>query len=119
MANLITFNAVLSAVVLGAQVSATASGQSNMAGNGMLEGTQLIPTNEATVNVGSHTGGGFIFIKNVDPTNFVEVDVATNIAVWPQKLFPNDFIILKPETSVLYARANVASVEILVLALDL
>ena len=89
----------------------------DQAGTGVLFKNQIIGTTTEPIDLGdlANLGGGLL-IKNLDTTNYVEVDTATTYDKFPQKILPGRAVLLASQTVTLHARANTASVSIIVAA---
>lgn len=96
----------------GGSISITQSGTNNL-GN-----VQSIGTSAETITFGDIGTLGYVILKNNDASNFVEVDAANTFDKFPQKILPGEFILMKPETSTIYAKADTAACELLVLAVE-
>lgn len=57
-------------------------------------------------NVGS--APVFVFIKNMDATNYITVDAVSALNAFPQKILPGNGVYLTPLTGTIYAQANTA-----------
>lgn len=88
------------------------------AGQNVFTAVQTIGTSSEIINVGDVTTIGYVLITNLDATNYVEIDNATGINVWPQKIKAGGFIILQPQSATLYAKANTGSVDIFISAVE-
>ena len=119
MAREITASASLTASKGGASVSASAAITNDMAGDQMLTNVQNIGTSAEALVLGDITTIGFLFVKNLDATNYVEVDSVNTLDEFPQKLLPGEFVLLKPQTTTIYAKANTAACNVLVQAVEL
>lgn len=82
-------------------------------------GTQLIATSSTAVQLGSVSTIGHLCIRNLDATNYVEIDSASTFDKFPQKIKPGKAILLAPQTATIYAKANTAAVSIAVVAAEL
>lgn len=110
MANEIQVAVSLGATKGGASVAKDASGTITMSGEDMGAHTQVITTSATAMNMGTVTGApAAVLVKNLDPTNYVEVDSANSFDKFPQKIRPGCGIILFPETATMYLKANTAS----------
>lgn len=108
--------------------SASASGQANdsfaptLAGTRFADLVQTATTAAAAVNIGSVATLGYIFIKNLDGTNYVQIssDGATFAAgKICAKLKAGEFCILPAEPTATYGcRANTLSCDIQVIAIE-
>lgn len=80
------------------------------------EGIQSIATSSTAINLGTLAASGPVMIKNLDPTNFVQIDANTSFNGFPQKIFPGQAILLSPQTITLFGKADTGAVNIQVLA---
>ena len=125
MANEINIQAVLTVqrTGLALQGSATKDIDQDSGSNGLQNLQSIAPstTTGTTINIGSlsfPSNRGFLFVKNTDSTNFVELSVAnadqtTFEASVFAKLLAGEFCLLPMKTSkTYYARANTAAVLI-------
>lgn len=123
MANEIQLSVNLNASKGGASASGTVSQVSTMAGDQMIASVQVIGTSSEAVNLGDVTTAGYVFLKNMDATNFVSVSVlATAVAATSfTKLLPGDAALIKavgaPPT--LTAIADTAAVNLYVVCVEL
>jgi hypothetical protein len=62
------------------------------------------------------TAPKLVYIQNLDPTHFVVIDNVIGLTGWPQKLLPGTAIVLRPEATALFAKADTAAVNIWVVA---
>lgn len=69
--------------------------------------------------LGDVTTIGFLLLKNLSAANYVEIDSVNTFNGFPQKILAGEFILLKPQTATIYARANTAEVNLQVVALEL
>ena len=91
----------------------------DMAGDDMLQSTQLIATAATALTFDGITGApAVLLVENLDAVNYVEIDSANTFDKWPQKLMPGDVVILRSQTGVIYGRANVAAVRIAKVAVE-
>lgn len=74
---------------------------------------------EGAINLGNLTTLGFLFFKNLDPTNFVTVKVATSGAIFA-KLFPGQFLWVPCGSGMTapYAQADTAACDCLVMVFN-
>lgn len=119
MANEIQASCSLSASKGGASVSVTGSINPTMAGDQMIQNVQIIGTSSEALVLGDVTTIGFLLVKNLDSTNYVEVDSATTFDNWPQKILAGEAILLKPQTATLYGKANTAACNVQITAIEL
>jgi hypothetical protein len=87
-------------------------------GTGLLLQTQTIGTSSESIEFGNTLAnlGGGLMVRNNDPTNYVEIDAATTFDKFPQKVPPGRAVLLGPQVTTLYFRANTAPVSISFLA---
>lgn len=77
---------------------------------------QTVATSAATLALGSVASPSFVYVRNLDATNYLQVDSANTFDKFPQKIQPGAALLLFPETGTIYAKANVASVQVFVIA---
>lgn len=73
------------------------------------QGIQTVGTVEETLNVGDVSSVGLIVVINRDDTNYVQIGLTGSYTI---KLKPEQFCVLPPAASTLYAIANTASVDV-------
>lgn len=124
MANEIQASASLIASKNGATVNvqSTLSGSASgatMSGDQMLTNVQIVGTSAEAIVVGDVTTVGYVMLKNMDATNFVEIalDSAVSTQVFA-KLLAGDFAIFPAKTATMYAKADTANVNLLVTAIE-
>lgn len=78
-------------------------------------GVQSIATSSTALNIGTLSGPGPLMIKNLDSTNYVEVDANSSFNGFPQKIPAGQSIFLWPETDTIYLKANTGAVLVQVL----
>jgi hypothetical protein len=120
MANEISVSVWLSVSKHGASNAGAGSRTLTMAGDQMINNVQIISSVAPEAVVLGDVGTiGYVFLKNLDSTNYVEIDSVNTLDNWPQRLLPGEFILLKPEGITMYALANDAPVNLQVLAVEL
>lgn len=119
MANEITVTSSIIASKNGATMQAAFNKTLDMAGDQMINNVQIVGTTAETLVVGDVTTIGYTILKNLDATNYVEIDSVAGMTSFPQKLLPGEFCVLKPQTANIYAKANTASVNLLVVSVEL
>lgn len=120
MASVITLSAALSLVGGGVNCAGSASVSQNQVGTTGIANVQIVGTTAETLTfVDAVPAGGFLFIYNQDATNYVEIDAASAMTSFPQKVLPGKFILLMPETSTIYGKANTAACNCLIVAVTL
>lgn len=120
MANEITIAVSISATKNGATVASSYSGNATLAGDEMLTNVQTIGTSAEAVVVGDLATAGYAFFKNMDATNFVELALDSGVSTQIfSKLLPGEVSLIKLKTTTIYAKADTASVKLLVTAMEL
>lgn len=86
----------------------------DMTGNEGTNETQVIPTSWTAVTMGAVSiAGAYLYIKNIDSTNYVELSMASDgTAPFSKLKAGQEDKIQGPATGTMYARANTASVRI-------
>lgn len=108
--NVITMSAALSLVGTGMNVGGSGSFSANQVGTTGLGNVQTVGTAAELLLVGDAVpANGYLFIYNQDATNYVEVDSANTFDKFPQKITAGKFVVLMPETSTIYLKANTGS----------
>jgi len=119
MANEINVSLSFSAAKAGASVSNSTSLSATMSGDNMISNVQIIAygdgaTNAEAISYGDVTTIGYVMLKNVDATNFIEIAVSNGVtsglfttqAHVIAKLLPGEVALIKPKTTTLYAIAD-------------
>jgi hypothetical protein len=120
MANSISVNAQLVLnLAAGGSISGTASQTNSQTGTHGIENVQNIGTTAEALVLGDLANAAFVLFKNLDATNYVEVDAASAMTSFPQKVLPGGFILLSPETITIYAKAHTAACDCLIVACEL
>lgn len=120
MANEGYFSITLSANKGGAKVNHTVSKRFNMTGAAMLQGTQSIGTTAELVDFGDITGAPqAVLIQNLDATNYIEVGGDSGLTVFKQKIPAGWSQLVTLSSATLYAKANTAAVNIMVIAIEI
>jgi hypothetical protein len=120
MANEITQTTTLLASKGGAAVSMTASTRIDMTGNGMVQATQSIGTTAELVDFADLAGApASVAIKNLDPTNFIEIGGDSGLTVFKLKLRAGQSALFQPSSATLYAKADTAAVRVQIVAMDI
>lgn len=117
MANEISTNINVTVTINGQIVTGNVSGPSDASNPGFIGNEQLIGTTAETIFLGDiGATPQFLFVRNMDGTNFVTVDAVSALTSFPQKILPNKGIYLTPETGTIYAKADTAACKIWVVA---
>lgn len=118
MANEITSSISLSASKSGATVGFATSKSTTMAGAVVFQTVQTIGTTTEAINFPADFSGipSWLLIYNMDATNFVLIglDNANPMTQTFAKLRAGEFMLLPASTATLYADADTASVNIMV-----
>jgi len=119
MANELYYALELTARKGGAVVSQSTSGNTTMAGDDMLQGTQVIGTSSEVVDFAEISGApSMVLIQNLDATNFVEIGGDSGLTVFKLKILAGKAILISPSSATMYAKADTASVRIQVIAAE-
>lgn len=119
MANEGYFSINLKATKSGATVGQSVSGRFNMSGNDMIQATQTIGTTSELVDFGDITGAPqMVLIQNLDSTNYIEIGGDSGLTVFTIKIPAGKTTIFTASTATIYAKANTASVNVLIVALE-
>jgi hypothetical protein len=119
MANEIFTSLELTARKNGATISARVSGDQDMAGDDLLQLTQVIGTTAEAVSFGEITGApAQVMIQNLDATNFVEIGGDSGLTVFKLKILAGKAVLISPSSGTMYAKADTAAVRILVVAVE-
>lgn len=89
----------------------------SVAGAGLVSlATVTVPTTAAAIPVDALTGGaasgGWLFVRNLDPTNYMGIETATS-GTYFAKLLPGEFCFLRldPGLTAPFWKANTATVQ--------
>lgn len=88
-------------------------------GTGAILNVQAVGTTYEALALGDISSLGALLITNDDATNYVEVDSSSSFTSFPQKIRPGKSVLLAPQTTTLYVKANTASCNITVTAVQL
>lgn len=119
MANEISLSVSLTCTKNGATVTGSGSNTITMAGDQFLSNVQIVGTTSEAVVVGDVSTVGFVFCKNLDATNYVEVSLDNSQVNLVAKLLPGECCLFKPGTGTLFAKANTATCNLQVVLLEL
>jgi hypothetical protein len=95
------------------------SGNLTMAGTEFVGNAQTIGTASEALVLGDITTIGFVMVKNLDPTNFVQISLDNSQVNLVAKLLPGEATIFKPGTTTLYGKADTAACSCFVGAAEL
>ena len=99
--------------------ASSATSAATQVGTGVLLALQTIGTTAEALAFGdlaNLTGG--LLLKNNDATNYVEIDSASAMDKFPQKILPGKFIFLASQTLTIYAKANTAPISLSISAAE-
>ena len=92
--------------------------QANQAAQVSREGVQSIGTTYEAIDLGDVATAGYVYIRNIDTTNYVEIGTEASSAFAPViRLLAGEAALFRAG-AVLFAKANTAAVKIDVLILD-
>jgi hypothetical protein len=122
MANEITLTAALSLVKSGQTIQGAVNGLSiAQSGTNNIGNVQAIGTTSEALSVGDVTTPGYLYVKNLDATNFVVLDL-NNPAVASTAfctLLPGEACVIPTRRSAIYAKADTASCDVFAILLEL
>lgn len=121
MSNELTISAGLRFLKSDRNASASKGGlQRDVAGSSYVEIPQTVGITEEAIVKGDVTSGGYIYLENLDPTNFITIRQGTGTTGFIQ-LLPGDIALFRvsPLTSAPYAIADTAPCDLLVVWIDL
>ena len=111
MANELSLIVNLSFSKGGAKVVKQASKQVTVTGDAFTHGVQAIGTSEEEIVQGADLGTpGYIFIINLDSTNYVEIGSTTG--VYDIKLKAGEFALYRHNSATVYGKADTASCNV-------
>ena len=91
----------------GAETQKAESKQVTVTGDAFTQGVQAIGITEEEVVQGADVGTpGYVYVKNMDATNYVELGSTTG--VYDIKLKAKEFALWRHNSATLYAKANTA-----------
>lgn len=121
MANELTLKSYLKFTKNGATVTkALATLQRDVTGDNCLQHIQTIGTSEEAITLGDITVGGYVYLENLDSTNYIEIRQGTGASDLI-RLLAGDFAVFRisPDATAPYAIADTASCDMLVIMIDL
>lgn len=116
MANELTVSASLNYTKLGTPTSVSVTKQMDINAGARINTSQKIGTSEESVAMVDVVSVRYIFVQNLDITNYVEVGAVTGS--YPIKLFPGDFALFPPNSNTLFLKANTAVCMVDILAVN-
>lgn len=80
---------------------------------------QEVGTSAEAIVLGDVAPPFWLYLENLGPTNYVEVDSANTFDNFSQKIPAGKGILLLPQTATIYAKANTAGISLKVTAVEL
>lgn len=120
MASEIQVSATLNASKNGASIAGSGSKVIDMSGDQMLSNVQIVGTSAEAILVGDVSTIGYVYLKNMDSTNFVEIALDSGVSTQKfAKLLAGQIALFPASTATLYAKADTASVNLYVAICEL
>lgn len=121
MSNSITVSVTASvALAAGGSISGSGSISASQAGTNNIGNVQNIGTTTEQLTYGDVTTIGYLFLHNLDSTNYVEFDLNTPVAGTAFcKLLPGESAFIPTRQTTIYAKANTAACDVHVVAFEL
>lgn len=121
MANEITLNGTLSISKSGFSGGGSTNLTITQAGNNNIAAVQTIPTSSTTIAISGITTPGYLYVKNMDATNFISVGtISPCVANTAQvTLKAGECALIPTRIAAWYALADTASVDLLVVFFEL
>jgi hypothetical protein len=116
MANEISTNVSITVSTGGQSTTGTIAAQSDLT-TAFIGNEQIIGITDETILMGDVPSPPiFVFVKNMDDTNFVLVDSASTYDKFPQKVFPGKGVYLMPQTGTIHVKADTAPCKIFIVS---
>ena len=112
MANEITASVSLSVSKSGASVSGSGSASADMANDEMVALVQQVTTSAASLTKGDISVIGWLYARNMDATNYVELGLDSGMTQVFAKLQPGKACLIPMALSNVYAKANTATCRV-------
>ena len=109
MANEIQYQMQLTATKNGAQFQRSYGNVATMLGIQMSNGTNTATTGDTTVPLGAVGTIGWVFLHNLDATNFITA--GSDGAVYPIKLLPGEALLTRFNGAAVHVKADTASCQ--------
>lgn len=121
MANEISLSASLACAKDGATAQGTAALSITMAGTEFTQNVQAVGTSTEALNLGDVATPGYLLVKNLDSTNFVMVGLVTAVTSGNAfaKLLPGEALLIPTRQTTIYAIADTAACNCLVVVVEL
>lgn len=88
-------------------------------GNQQIQNIQTIGTSTEAISLVDTTTGGYVLLKNLDATNYIEISDDNATAHPLVKLLAGQVAIFPTEAAAIYAKANTGACNLLVFACSL
>lgn len=108
----ITVAATFQAQLNDVSITADATQDVDMTGDPMLSNVQTVGTSTEAINFNDVSSASYVYMKNLDDTNFVDVGLDTPVTQIFARLFPGQFMIFPVKTMTMYAKADTAPVSL-------
>jgi hypothetical protein len=118
MANEIQISAALTINRSGATFTGTGSSSITQAGSPNIANTQVIGTSTEALVIGDVTAVGYLFLKNLDASNRIDISLATPVVANAAfcTLLPGECALIPTRLETIYALADSAPANLLVVA---
>ena len=120
MANEISLSTSLSSTMSGLTVSGSGSLAITQSGAPMLAAIQIVGTTTEAIAIGDITDIGYLFLKNNDATNFVEISTISPVVTGTSliTLKAGESCAFPTRLETIYAKADTASCNVQVVAIS-
>lgn len=120
MANETQLTGTLSNTKSGVTMTGTVALSITQSGTNSISSIQNIGTTTEALVLGDVTTIGYLMVKNLDATNYVELDLNTPVAGTAFcKILPGEACIIPTRQTTIYGKANTAACDCLVMAIEL
>ena len=121
MANEIQISASLAVNRSGATFTGIGNSNITQAGTPSIANTQVVGTTSEALYLGDVTAVGYIFLKNLDASNYVEISLEATVSSADAfvTLLPGECALIPTRLEAIYAKANSAATNLLVVAASL
>lgn len=89
----------------------------NVASTPFVQSVQNIPTTDATLDLNAIGTIGYVFLHNLDPTNYISI--GSDGSSYPIVLLPGDFGIVRWNAAAIHAKSHTAACDLEYVALSL
>jgi len=119
MANEINIQAVLTMQRFTPAMQGSGNLNINQTGTHFVANVQNIATGAEQLTLVDVATLGYLFVKNLDLTNYVQLGLDSGVTQIFAKLRPGEFCLVPVNQTAIYAKANTAAVDVLVCAAEL